>query len=102
MVHKFTKEFENKRFKNNGVLVKFKKKQDLRVDLPTVGLKTLERCKSVGLKGVVVKSKQNIFFREKNVLILQIKIKCLFIKMKKTLLLLLIYFYFLLFTFFRN
>ena len=38
--------------KNTGVLVKFpKKKQDLRVDLPTVGLETLKQCKSSGLKG---------------------------------------------------
>jgi len=48
------------------VLVKFpKKKQDLRVDLPTVGLETLKQCKSSGLKGVVLKSKQNIFLGRK-------------------------------------
>jgi len=48
------------------VLVKFpKKKQDLRIDLPTIGLKTLIRCKSAGLKGVVLKSKQNIFLERK-------------------------------------
>ena len=47
---------------NNGVLVKFpKKKQDNRIDLPTVGLKTLRQCKSAGLKGVVLKHKNNIF-----------------------------------------
>ena len=51
---------------NNGVLVKYpKKKQDLRVDLPTIGLKTLKQCKSSGLKGVVLKSKQNIFLGRK-------------------------------------
>ena len=45
-----------------GVLVKFpKKKQDLRIDLPTVGLSTLRQCKSVGLKGLVLKSNQNVF-----------------------------------------
>jgi hypothetical protein len=45
-----------------GVLVKFpKKKQDLRIDLPTVGLKTLVQCRSAGLKGIVLKAKQNIF-----------------------------------------
>ncbi len=56
------KKCRNKKFKNNGVLVKFpKKKQDLRIDLPTVGLKTLKQCKSVGLKGIVLKSKQNVF-----------------------------------------
>jgi len=48
--------------KNNGVLVKFpKKKQDKRVDLPTVGLQTLKQCKSAGLKGIVLKHKNNIF-----------------------------------------
>ena len=57
---------KNKRYKNNGVLVKYpKKKQDLRIDLPTVGLRTLKQCKLAGLKGIVVKNKQNIFL-EKN------------------------------------
>ena len=51
---------------NSGVLVKFpKKKQDLRIDLPTIGLKTLKQCKSSGLKGVVLRSKQNIFLGRK-------------------------------------
>ncbi|MDB9738991.1 UDP-2,3-diacylglucosamine diphosphatase LpxI [Candidatus Pelagibacter sp.] len=50
------------KFRNHGVLVKFpKKKQDLRVDLPTIGLKTLKQCKIAGLKGIVIKSKQNVF-----------------------------------------
>ena len=53
---------KSKKYRNNGVLVKFpKKKQDLRVDLPTVGLKTLKQCKTAGLKGIVLKSKQNVF-----------------------------------------
>ena len=38
-----------------------KKKQDKRIDLPTVGLNTLKQCKSVGLKGIVLKHKNNIF-----------------------------------------
>ena len=60
------KRSKNKKFKNNGVLVKFpKKKQDLRDDLPTVGLKTLKQCKLAGLKGIVVKNKQNIFLERK-------------------------------------
>ena len=55
-----------KKNKNGGVLVKFpKKKQDPRVDLPTVGLKTLNQCKKAGLKGIVLKNKYNIFL-EKN------------------------------------
>ncbi len=59
---KLLKKSKNKKFKNTGVLVKFpKKKQDLRIDLPTIGLKTLKQCKSAGLKGIVLKSKQNVF-----------------------------------------
>ena len=54
------------KFKNRGVMVKFpKKKQDLRIDLPTVGLKTLKECKTAGLKGIVVKSKQHVFLDKK-------------------------------------
>jgi len=53
-------------FINKGVLVKFpKKKQDLRIDLPTVGLKTFMQCKFAGLKGIVLKSKQNVFLERK-------------------------------------
>tara|TARA_B100000579_G_scaffold337649_1_gene288661 strand:- start:504 stop:1298 length:795 start_codon:yes stop_codon:yes gene_type:complete len=59
---KMLKKCKSKRFKNNGVLVKFpKKKQDLRIDLPTVGLKTFKQCRMAGLKGIVLKSKQNVF-----------------------------------------
>jgi len=51
---------------NKGVLVKFpKKKQDFRVDLPTVGLSTLKQCKTAGLKGIVIKHKKNIFLDKK-------------------------------------
>jgi len=42
-----------------------KKKQDLRVDLPTVGLNTLKQCKVAGLKGIVLKHKKNIFLDKK-------------------------------------
>ncbi len=38
-----------------------KLKQDLRVDLPTIGLDTLKDCKKANIKGIVVKSGQNIF-----------------------------------------
>ena len=48
------------------ILIKFpKKKQDLRIDLPTIGFDTLKDCKKYGIKGIVLKSKQNIFM-EKN------------------------------------
>ena len=57
---------KRKIYKKTGVLVKFpKKKQDLRIDLPTVGLKTFVQCKSVGLKGIVLRSKKNILLDKK-------------------------------------
>ena len=63
---KMLKKCKRRKFRKQGVLVKFpKKKQDLRIDLPTVGLKTLIDCKSSGLKGVVLKNKQNIFLERK-------------------------------------
>ena len=57
-----------KKIKNrgSGVLVKFpKKKQDLRVDLPTIGLNTFKQCKKSGLKGIVLKHRKNIFLDKK-------------------------------------
>ena len=63
---KMLKRCKSKKFRNKGVLVKFpKKKQDLRIDLPTVGLKTLTQCKSAGLKGIVLKNKRNVFLERK-------------------------------------
>ena len=60
------KKCRSKKFKKKGVLVKFpKKKQDLRIDLPTVGLKTLKQCKLAGIKGIVLKNKQNVFLEQK-------------------------------------
>ena len=48
--------------KSEGILIKLpKKKQDLRMDLPTIGLQTLKDCKKYALKGIVLKSKKNIF-----------------------------------------
>ena len=63
---KMLKRCKSRKFRNKGVLVKFpKKKQDLRIDLPTVGLKTLTQCKKVGLKGIVLKNKRNVFLERK-------------------------------------
>ena len=59
---KMLEKSKSKKFRNHGVLVKFpKKKQDLRVDLPTIGLKTIKQSKTAGLKGIVIKSKQHVF-----------------------------------------
>jgi UDP-2,3-diacylglucosamine hydrolase len=61
--HKMLKKIKNK---GSGVLVKFpKKKQDFRVDLPTVGLNTFKQCKRSGLNGIVLKHKKNIFLNKK-------------------------------------
>ena len=59
---KMLEKSRSEKFRNQGVLVKFpKKKQDLRIDLPTIGLKTLKQSKTAGLKGIVVKNKQHVF-----------------------------------------
>jgi UDP-2,3-diacylglucosamine hydrolase len=51
--------------KARGILIKFpKRKQDLRADLPTIGLDTLIDCKKANLKGIVLKSNQNIFMNK--------------------------------------
>ena len=54
----------------DGILIKFpKKKQDLRADLPTIGLDTLRDCKKINLRGIVLKSKQNIVLDKKKCVI---------------------------------
>jgi UDP-2,3-diacylglucosamine hydrolase len=64
---KMLEKSKSKKFRNHGVLVKFpKKKQDLRVDLPTIGLKTIKQSKTAGLKGIVIKRKQHVFLDKKN------------------------------------
>ena len=58
---KMLQKIKSKQKTLNGILAKFpKKKQDLRVDLPTIGLETLIQCKKAGLKGIALKSKLNI------------------------------------------
>jgi UDP-2,3-diacylglucosamine hydrolase len=55
--------YKNKNKGNRlGILIKLPKpNQDLRTDLPTIGYKTIKNCISAGLRGVVIKSKFNIF-----------------------------------------
>ena len=56
------KKIKKRKNKSKAVLVKFpKKKQDPRIDLPTVGLNTFKQCKKVGIRGIVLKHKKNIF-----------------------------------------
>ena len=61
-----TKNMLSKLKKNsNGILIKLPKiKQDLRIDLPTVGLKTFKLSKKAGLKGIVLKNRQHIFLEK--------------------------------------
>ena len=63
------KKIKKKNKLRRGVLVKFpKKKQDLRIDLPTIGLQTLRQCRIAGLKGLVLRHKKNIFLDKKKCL----------------------------------
>ncbi len=55
------KSIKNNKLQNKLLLKMPKSKQDLRVDLPTIGLDTLKDCKKANIKGVVVKAGQNIF-----------------------------------------
>ena len=79
---KLLEKSKSKKFRNHVVLVKFpKKKQDFRVDLPTIGLKTLKQSKTAGLKGIVIKNKQHVFldkdkcisFANKNKMFISVK-----------------------------
>ena len=50
---------------SDGILIKLpKNQQDLRMDLPTVGLQTFKDIKKYGLRGVVLQSKKNIFLNK--------------------------------------
>jgi len=47
--------------KNKSILIKLPKtNQDLRVDLPTLGLETIKNCIKANIKGVAIKKSQNI------------------------------------------
>jgi UDP-2,3-diacylglucosamine hydrolase len=79
---KMLEKSRSKKFRHHGVLVKFpKKKQDLRVDLPTIGLETLKQSKTAGLKGIVIKNKKHVFldknkcikFANKNKMFISVK-----------------------------
>ena len=49
------------KLKNKSILIKFPKaNQDLRIDLPTIGLDTIKNCIKANIKGIAVKRSQNI------------------------------------------
>ena len=60
------KKSRSKKFRNHGVLAKFpKKKQDLRVDLPTIGLETLKFFFNSGADIIAcVRTKEKQFLEE--------------------------------------
>ena len=65
MLKRVIKLNKNKK-KRSGVLIKFpKKKQNLKYDLPTIGLKTVELCIKSKLNGIFLKKNQNIFLNQK-------------------------------------
>ena len=53
----------------SAILIKIpKSKQDLRADLPTIGIDTLKDCKKAGITGIAIKANQNIFLnRDKSI-----------------------------------
>ncbi len=52
--------------KSSNILIKIPKlKQDLRADLPTIGLDTIRDCVKFNVKGIVIKSNQHIFLNQK-------------------------------------
>ena len=57
------------RFKNEGVLVKLAKPiQDRRVDLPAIGMKTIELIKEIGLSGIALEEKSSFISEKEKVI----------------------------------
>ena len=53
----------------SGIIIKFPKKKPRfkSWNLPTIGLETLKDCKKANLKGIVLRSNQNIFLDQRNI-----------------------------------
>jgi DUF1009 family protein len=57
------------KLKDKSILVKFPKaNQDLRVDLPTIGLNTVKNCIDANIKGIAVKRSQNIILDKSKII----------------------------------
>ena len=55
--------------KEKSILIKFPKtNQDLRVDLPTIGFKTIKNCIKANIKGIALKKNQNIFLDKSKII----------------------------------
>jgi len=73
MLKRVIKLNKNKK-KKSGVLIKFpKKNQNLKYDLPTIGLRTVKLCIQSKLNGIFLKKNQNIFLNQKKSIILSNK-----------------------------
>lgn len=60
---------EYKRKGEGGVLVKLRKpQQDMRIDLPTIGIKTIQNAKAAGLRGIVVHAGNGLIVDEDEVI----------------------------------
>ena len=62
------KSIRNNNLQNKILLKMPKSKQDLRVDLPTIGLDTLKDCNKANIKGIVVKANQNIVLDKQEII----------------------------------
>jgi DUF1009 family protein len=57
------------KLKDKSILIKFpKSNQDLRVDLPTIGLDTIKNCIKANIKGIAVKKSQNIILNKDKII----------------------------------
>lgn len=53
----------------SGVLVKFSKpNQELKMDLPTIGLSTIKNVHNAGFKGIIIEANKTIFLNQKEVI----------------------------------
>ena len=67
LIKRSRKYLKNK--KEQAILVKlFKKKQDLRVDLPTIGIKTLNNCIKSEIRGIIYSANNTIFINKTKIL----------------------------------
>jgi len=62
------------KLKQKSILIKFpKSNQDLRVDLPTIGFKTIQNCIKANIKGIALKRNKNILLDKKKILDITIR-----------------------------
>tara|TARA_B100001250_G_C19775406_1_gene779280 strand:- start:632 stop:1423 length:792 start_codon:yes stop_codon:yes gene_type:complete len=61
---KLIRSIKSKRLKNAILIKTPKSMQDLRADLPTIGIDTLKDCKKANIKGIAIKGNQNIFLNK--------------------------------------